>query len=172
MAIALAAIHRLDGTGLRRELYEVPNSGGHSTARSSELAVRAREEWRRFDTSTPVLTHFDFWCGNALWQQDGLVGVVDWSGARCAPRGLDVAWCRQDLVLLGSPSAAELFLHAYEQHSGHTVSDVRGWDIVAAAHADPEVESWAVNYRGVGRPDITAAVLRDRFDNWVADLLN
>lgn len=164
MAIALAAIHQLDGSGLRPELYELPNRGGR-------LSARAREEWRRLDLSTRVLTHFDFWCGNALWEQDRLVGVIDWSGARYAPRGVDVAWCRQDLVLLASPSAADWFLHTYEKQSGQTVSDVRSWDILAAAHADSEVESWAVNYRGIGRVDITADILRERFDNWVAKLL-
>lgn len=164
MAIALAAIHRLDGDGLRPEPQEPPRTTGR-------LADCARAAWSRIDVSERVMTHFDFWCGNALWRNDDLVGVVDWNGARWAPRGVDVAWCRQDLVLLGSVDAADAFLQMYEQHSGKHVPDIHAWDVLAAAHADPHVESWDVNYRGIGRSDITADRLRQRLDCWISDLL-
>lgn len=164
MAIALAAIHRLDGSGLRPEPQEPPR-------RSGRLAARAHEEWERLDLSTRVLTHFDFWCGNALWNGDRLVGVVDWNGARWAPRGVDVAWCRQDLVLLGSVDAADTFLQRYEERSGQAVHEMHSWDILAAERADPHVESWGASYRGIGRSDITAVVLRGRLDRWIDELL-
>ena len=164
MAIALAAIHRLDGDGLRPEPQEPPRTTG-------PLAESARDAWRRIDVSERVLTHFDFWCGNALWRNDDLIGVVDWNGARWAPRGVDVAWCRQDLVLLGSVDAADAFLQVYEQHSGERVADIHAWDVLAAERADPHVESWDVNYCGIGRSDITADVLRTRLDAWVDVLL-
>lgn len=164
MALALAAIHRLDGEGLRAEPQEPPRATGR-------LAEAARDAWSRLDLSHRVLTHFDFWCGNALWTGDELVGVVDWNGARSAPRGVDVAWCRQDLVLLGSPQAADDFLQRYTELSGHTVPDIPAWDVLAAAQADPHVESWDANYRGIGRSDLTADLLRRRLDGWIADLL-
>lgn len=160
LAAMLARIHRLDGSGLG-EAPAVPVAG------HDPLAAAARDAWSRLDLSERVLTHYDYWSGNALWTGDALAGVVDWSGARSAPRGVDVAWCRQDLVLLGSADAAEHFLHVYEQHAGVAVADVRAWDLLAAAHADPEVESWAANYHGIGRPDLTSAVLRQRLDGWV-----
>lgn len=164
MATALAAIHRLDGTGLREEPHPPP-------AAPSPLSARAHEEWARLDVSERVLTHFDFWCGNALWHGPRLVGLVDWSGARSAPRGVDIAWCRQDLVLLGSRAAADIFLQTYVRQSGHDVPDVRAWDVLAAARADAHVESWEANYRGIGRDEITEHVLRERFDAWVRELL-
>lgn len=164
LAIALAAIHRLDGVGLRPEPQEPPGTTGR-------LAESAREAWCRIDLSERVLTHFDFWCGNALWEAGRLTGVVDWNGARWAPRGVDVAWCRQDLVLLGSSSAADDFLQTYEKHSGQRILDIRAWDILAAERADPHVESWDVNYHGIGRGDVTAEVLRRRFNRWVDELL-
>ncbi|WP_245988514.1 phosphotransferase family protein [Flexivirga caeni] len=145
MADALAKVHRLDGTGLRTE--------PHTDAAGER-----------------VLTHFDFWCGNALWDGDRLVGLVDCSGARLAPRGVDVAWCRQDLVLLGSRDAADLFLRTYEERSGHAVDDIHAWDVRAATQAGPSVESWDVNYCGIGRTELTSAVLRERFDAWTASL--
>lgn len=165
LADVLARIHRLDGTGLRPEPQQ-------PAVRPGRLSAAAQEAWHRVDLTERVLTHFDFWCGNALWDADQLVGVVDWSGARWAPRGVDVAWCRQDLVLLGSPAAAEDFLHSYERRCGRQVSDIRAWDILAAEHADPHVESWDGNYHGIGRSDITSRVLRERLDAWTETLLS
>lgn len=164
LAVALAAIHRLDGVGLRPEPQEPPGTTGR-------LAESAGEAWRRIDLSERVLTHFDFWCGNALWEAGRLTGVVDWNGARWAPRGVDVAWCRQDLVLLGSSSAADALLHTYEEHSGQRVLDIHEWGILAAERADPYVESWDVNYHGIGRGDVTAEVLRRRLNHWIGELL-
>jgi aminoglycoside phosphotransferase (APT) family kinase protein len=164
MAEALTRIHALDGTGLR-PAPSAPPSG------DSPLAVRTRHDWSRLGRSATVLTHFDFWTGNALWQRDVLTGVVDWCSARSAPRGLDVAWCRLDLVLLGSVDAAEAFLARYESLSSVLVDDVAAWDRHAAAHADPDVESWSANYAGIGRPHLTGEVLRRRFDHWTQRLL-
>lgn len=163
MAVALARIHQLDGSGLRDTFQWAPSGVG-------KLADAARAAWESLDLTGPVLTHYDFWSGNALWDGDSLTGVADWSGARRAPRGVDVAWCRQDLVLLGSRSAAEHFLGVYEARAGVDVADISAWDLLAAAHADPGVESWAANYEGVGRPDITPTVLRHRLDSWTRSL--
>lgn len=130
-----------------------------------------RDGWSALAEEPPVLAHHDFWCGNALWAGSRLTGVVDWSSARPAPRGVDVAWCRQDLVLLGSPSAAQTFVTAYERAAGLAVANLRLWDLHAAAYARNAVESWAPNYVGIGRA-ITPADLRRRLDDWITALLH
>ncbi|GAB3430636.1 phosphotransferase family protein [Flindersiella endophytica] len=163
LAAALARVHQLEGTGLRTAPARPPSG-------DSEIAARARREWDRLDTSETVLTHYDYWCGNALWDAGQLTGIVDWSGARNAPRGVDVAWCRLDLVLLGSPDAAEHFLAEYEHHSRQPLPDVNAWDVQAAAQATSAVESWLPNYHGIGRADLTAGMLRERMDAWIAVL--
>lgn len=163
MAGALARIHRLDGTGLRPEPLAPPSG-------DTAITALARRQWHRLDTSERVLTHYDFWCGNALWDRGALTGVVDWSGARHAPRGVDVAWCRLDLILLGSTRAADDFLTEYHRQAGRVLSDIHAWDVQAAAQADPIVESWELNYRGIGRTDLTASILRERLDAWTATL--
>lgn len=163
LGTALAAIHRLDPIGL-------PDDAREPSLRAGRLASTAHEAWREVDLDR-VLTHGDFWSGNTVWEGDRLTGIVDWSGAMSAPRGVDLAWCRQDLVLLGSPEAADRFLIAYQAASGHRVVDVHAWDAVAAARADPYVETWAPNYAGIGRPEITGRVLRERFDAWVRTLI-
>lgn len=163
MAAALIRIHALSGEGL-------PAAPAAPPTGTSRLAQRAQDEWNSLDLDDPVLTHFDFWSGNALWSGRRLTGVVDWAGARQGPRGIDLAWCRQDLVLLGSTSAPEVFLNEYERGLGRTVGDIRPWDVQAAASAHERVETWLPNYHGIGRTDMTERDLRHRLDAWNASL--
>ncbi|HEX8498661.1 MAG TPA: aminoglycoside phosphotransferase family protein [Actinomycetales bacterium] len=163
LARGLALVHRLDGTGLRP-------AGVHPPTGLGPAAQRARDRWDELDRREPVLTHDDYWSGNTLWQGGSLSGIVDWSGARQAPRGVDLAWCRLDLVLLGCPAAARTLLHEYERASGRQIADIIGWDVQAAAHAEDVVESWAANYAGVGRRHLTGRALRERLDRWSHDL--
>jgi aminoglycoside phosphotransferase (APT) family kinase protein len=163
MGRALAEIHRLDPVDL-------PDESRRPTRRAGRLATSAHEAWREVDLDR-VLTHGDFWSGNALWEGERLTGIVDWSGAMSAPRGVDIAWCRQDLVLLGSTAAADRFLAVYEGATGQRVRDVRAWDVIAAARADAYLETWAPNYAGIGRPEIDGRLLRSRFDTWVGSLI-
>ncbi|GAB3087642.1 dihydrofolate reductase [Nocardioides zeae] len=139
MAEALAALHARDGADL-------PVSS----------AVAAPPSARS------VLVHGDFWSGNLLWDGRRAVGVVDWTGACRGPAELDVAWARQDLVLLGSTEAARIFLEAYERASGVRLGDVPAWDRWAVDRAAPQVAGWATNYAGIGRPDLTGPVLVER----------
>ena len=164
MAGALARVHALPGDGLRTAPITAPSGKGPA-------AHAARQSWDALDMTTRVLTHFDFWCGNALWEGRELTGVVDWSGARSAPRGVDVAWARQDLVLLGSPHASQVFQDEYQRLSGQTLSDLHEWDVQAAAQAEPAVETWAPNYAGIGRTELDGAVLRRRLTSWIGHLL-
>lgn len=163
MAAALVRIHELDGAGLP-QTPQSPPSG------DSAIAVRAQKEWANLDRDKEVLTHTDFWAGNALWADGRLTGVVDWSGASRGPRGVDLAWCRQDLVLLGSAEAAAVFLDEYERLLGRRIHDIRAWDVQAAARAHDRVETWLPNYHGIGLTDMTAEDLRHRLDTWNAQL--
>ena len=164
MAVALARIHELDGKGLRTQPYEPPAGTG-------VVEQAAQRAWSQLDMTDFVLTHSDFWCGNALWDGCVLTGIVDWLGAHRAPRGVDVAWCRLDLVLLGETEAADLFLSEYALASGVRVADQRSWDLQAAAHADDNVDTWSPNYRDIGRTELTPQLLRRRFDSWSVALL-
>ncbi|GAB3263378.1 hypothetical protein GCM10027425_27800 [Alteromonas gracilis] len=161
LAQVLARIHASGGEGLRDAEVSAPETSGPLAA-----AARALVGSRPGGGSDAVLTHYDFWCGNTLWIDDRPTGVVDWSGARRAPRGQDVAWCRLDLVLLHGVEAAEAFLAAYEEAADVTVDDVADWDLLAAAHAEDAVEGWAPNYAGIGRPELTPEALRGRLVGW------
>ncbi|MFI6229072.1 phosphotransferase family protein [Micromonospora echinospora] len=118
----------------------------------------------------PVLTHYDFWSGNVLWEQKTITGVVDWSGAARASRGLDVSWCRLDLRLLHGPDSAETFLKAYEQ-AAEAVPELALWDLFAVQNSYRSVESWLPNYHDLGRTDLTSADLRERHISWTQECL-
>ncbi|HEY2443298.1 MAG TPA: aminoglycoside phosphotransferase family protein [Streptosporangiaceae bacterium] len=114
-----------------------------------------------------VLTHFDYWSGNVLWESGVLSGVVDWSGAALAPRGFDLGWCRLDLALLfGDSVAADLFLAAYQDACGLAVGDMAQWDLHATLRSRHDVEDWLPNYHDLGRTDLSRGELRRRHSAW------
>jgi aminoglycoside phosphotransferase (APT) family kinase protein len=127
--------------------------------------------WERLVSAPTVLTHYDFWSGNVLWQGDVLSGVVDWSGAALGPAGFDLGWCRLDLYILYDKHIADAFLSSYEAATGSRVPDARLWDLWAAARSEQDVEAWVRNYRDLGRPDLTATELRRRHTAWTEHLL-
>lgn len=98
--------------------------------------------------------------------------VVDWSAARRGSRAVDLAWCRQDLVLLGSVEAAASLRRVYDAAARVETDDLAVWDIAAAAQAEEVVESWSPNWEGMGRPELTGRVMRARLDEWIARLLS
>ncbi|MEH1165268.1 aminoglycoside phosphotransferase family protein [Micromonospora sp. CPCC 205539] len=118
-----------------------------------------------------VLTHYDYWSGNVLWQGGAITGIVDWAGASRAPRGFDVSWCRLDLVLLHGPIVANVFLSAYQEAAGEAVPDMPLWDLFALSNSHRAVETWLPNYHDLDRTDLTAADLRDRHTAWTTECL-
>lgn len=166
LAQALARVHQITGRGLR----EAPAQGPSGDSRIA-IAGLARDRFARLDLSERVLTHYDFWTGNTLWKRRTLVGVVDWSGARSAPRGVDLAWARLDLILQGRPQAAQMFLDHYRDATGVCVADIREWDLQAAAQAVDAVGTWSPNYVGIGLADLTADRLTTRMAAWIERLL-
>lgn len=171
LARALAVVHALDPGPL-----EVRDSVGPHAAAAYEAGRREsglRPPDPEILAAPAVLTHGDYWCGNALWAagpEVELTGLVDWSGAHRAPRGADLAWCRQDLALLGSPEAADLFAAEYCRLTGFDPAHVHHWDVQATWRAWGRVGDWAENYAGIGRRELTAPALETHFATWVEHL--
>ena len=153
---ALARIHSLAVDDQLPELFTEP------AATSPMHSV-----WRKLEDAPRVLTHNDFWSGNTVWLHERLTGIVDWSGAGRAPRGYDLAWCRQDLVFLYDVSVADVFTRAYDEAFGSPTPDLALWDHFAAMKAYPRVETWAPNYTDLGRADLDGAGLRRRLTEWM-----
>lgn len=137
-------------------------------ARIHATPAPALREWG--DEPGRVLTHYDYWSGNVLWDGPKLSGIVDWSGACRAPRGFDVSWCRLDLVLLHGTEVAAVFLDAYERAAGTAIPGVRRWDLLALDSSRERIETWEPNYTGLGRHDLTGAELRARHTRWAEEL--
>ncbi len=127
--------------------------------------------WESLAAEPAGLTHNDFWSGNTVWQDGTLTGVVDWSGAALGPRRFDLGWCRLDLYLLFDQRVADRFLESYQAASGNACPDPLLADLWAAARSHASVESWAPNYRDLGRADLTARVLRERHAAWTRHLI-
>jgi len=126
------------------------------------------EAWARLSAGPRVLTHYDFWSGNTLWEGGRLSGVVDWSGAGLAPRGVDISWARLDLFLLFDEDIADVLTSAYQRVAATEISDLALWDLYAATNADSGIEGWAPNYQELGLNDLGPLVLRQRLTEWMS----
>jgi aminoglycoside phosphotransferase (APT) family kinase protein len=168
---ALACVHRARGHQFTpfRKVYEM--TGGRLEDLSGPARSRVEACWQRINDEPLVLTHYDFWSGNVVWDADRLSGIVDWNGGSLGPRGFDVGWCRLDLYLLYDEEIADLFLHSYEAAFDEVLHDTALWDLWAVARSDDTVDTWVPNYLDLGRPDLTAGVLRKRHREWTDNSL-
>lgn len=167
---ALAELHALPRDGLAALPSLFDDRGGSPELLDGPLATRVWSAWAQITASPQVLTHGDYWSGNVVWRDGVLSGVVDWSGATRGPRGFDVGWCRLDLYLLFDEPLADVFLAAYEDAAGCPVGDMALWDCWAVARSHDNVETWAPNYRPLGRADLDEDELRRRHSEWTARL--
>jgi aminoglycoside phosphotransferase (APT) family kinase protein len=168
LATALTAIH-----GMRPSPsdYIFPTLG-HDDGHTSEKAVREHplgvELWKRrakaISTLVPdetVYVHHDFWPGNTLWVDQRLVAVVDWEGGSIADPALDVAYCAQDIQLLGMNSVADHFVQEYRRISGRPLANLTYWELVALCRPMPDIAVWVPAWHAVGI-EISADEVRGR----------
>lgn len=90
----------------------------------------------------PSLVHIDYWSGNILWDKGVISAVVDWEEAAQGDPGIDVAYCRMDMILCGMSEAAEEFLAVYEKETGKPVSNLGLWELAAAVRPMFNPEGW------------------------------
>ncbi|GAA4155813.1 hypothetical protein GCM10022286_05290 [Gryllotalpicola daejeonensis] len=134
------------------------------------------EAARRLDGAPPEgptgLVHGDLWSGNALWNGDDLVAVIDWDCAGVGPAGVDLGSLRLDAALAWGPEAAEHVLAGWEREAGERAADVAYWDAVAAVNTPPDL-GWFVEgtVDALGRPDLTRELMVQRRDAFLRDAL-
>jgi aminoglycoside phosphotransferase (APT) family kinase protein len=168
---ALARIHATASDRLAGFPRVFDRPGESRAALRGPAASLVSARWESLTSVQAVLTHYDFWSGNIVWQDGTLTGVVDWSGAALGPRNFDLGWCRLDLYLLFDQYLADRFLEWYQAACEAACPAPLLADLWAAARSHTSVESWVPNYRDLGRPDLTAQVLRERHAAWTRYLI-
>lgn len=102
----------------------------------------ARALWSRARRESPGLVHVDYWSGNVLWDGGEIAAVVDWEEAAWGDAGIDVAYARMEMFLLGLDAAADVFLRVYEAERGRRVANLVLWELAAAARPMFSPEGW------------------------------
>jgi aminoglycoside phosphotransferase (APT) family kinase protein len=100
------------------------------------------DRWPNIQRAPAGLVHIDYWPGNILWDAGRIVAVVDWEEAAYGDPGIDVAYCRMEMVLSGMGEAADVFLSAYEAEVGQRVANLGFWELAAAARPMFSPEGW------------------------------
>lgn len=168
---ALARVHATPLAPLRGLPRLADTSGGQRVRLGGPAADLVAAGWDDLYAAPEVLTHYDFWSGNVVWESGAVSGVVDWSGAALGPASFDLGWCRLDLVLLYGERIADVLTRAYTSASDGALPDIRLADLWAVARSHGEVETWAPNYLDLGRRDLDGAELGRRYGAWVAKLV-
>jgi aminoglycoside phosphotransferase (APT) family kinase protein len=184
LAHTLAAIHRADtgafDLGFLRgpstsldALIERDMGAGPPGGDPRRAAIRAAlaSWWPYLTLPAPTLTHGDYWAGNTLWSRGRLTGVVDWDWAALDYPAAEVGYCRMDLAMTIGGDVPDRFLAAYEDAAGRPVPDIDFWGLVAAYRAPFDPAIWLPGLHDLGRTDITAAMMRERWQRFTDDAL-
>jgi aminoglycoside phosphotransferase (APT) family kinase protein len=179
---ALAAVHAVrPGPGHALPVRERPipasdfvaarRAGAASTPLLDAAEVGMREGRARVDD--PVLVHGDIWHGNLLWTGDRVSGIVDWDMAGVGHPGVDVGALRLDAALLYGIEAAGPVLDGWRAvGAGPADGSQPYWDVVAAANTPTDLAGFLPVIQDQGRPDLDAAVLTARRDDFLRRALD
>ncbi|HYD08750.1 MAG TPA: phosphotransferase [Acidimicrobiales bacterium] len=111
-----------------------------------------------------VFCHGDFHPGNVLVAPGDpatVTGVVDWSGCRFAPRGMDVGIARCDMAIEPGGDAPDVFLASYEEAAGVRVEHVSLWDAQGIGRVERWCHEWVDSWDELDVP-VTEALMRER----------
>jgi aminoglycoside phosphotransferase (APT) family kinase protein len=177
LAEALAAIHRVRPPAERRPRpYQ---SWAAPEKRVVPPWAREPAVWRAafaaIEGDPPahgeVFLHRDFHPGNVLFRDGRVSGVVDWVETSWGPAELDLAHCCTGLAFLHGPPAAAAMRAAYDRARGAPLAPSPYWALIDAVGFLPDPEKVARPWRESGRPDLTAALMRRRFEDYVAEIV-
>lgn len=114
------------------------------------------------------LLHGDYWPENILWQQEDIVGILDWEDAAVGDPLSDVAAASMELRYLFGLPGQQRFLRTYQAYSSIDQRRLALWQVYVAAAAQHFMGQWGLaaereaHMRSVALASIreAAAVLR------------
>jgi aminoglycoside phosphotransferase (APT) family kinase protein len=143
LAEALVGIHEVDLPVVRalppyRPYYDPQLDGYRHPPRWSRqpaLWQRVFQILRAGPPSAPLgFIHRDYHPGQTLWNEDWLVGIVDWTTGCLGPRGIDLARMRLNLAGRYGVDTSDHFLGLYREVGGIDAYHPY-WDLLDAADA-------------------------------------
>lgn len=149
MAEALARIHAVpvaDFPALPVRDDPLPELLGFLPPDAEFDALRARltgMATARSAASATVL-HGDFWPGNLLWQDEEIVGILDWEDAACGDPLSDVACTALELRYVAGRGGAEGFVRAYGRLRPIAPRRLALWQIYVAAAGQHSMGGWGL----------------------------
>jgi aminoglycoside phosphotransferase len=141
-------------------------AGPNGPTRELRAAAAARLAARPPAAGDLVLVHGDCWQGNAMWDNDDLVGFIDWDAAGIGPAGIDLSGMRLDAAFYFGVNAVDTVTVGWTDATGVEPIDVAGWDLVAALATPADLSVWIATIREVGRPDLDVATVAARRDEF------
>jgi Ser/Thr protein kinase RdoA (MazF antagonist) len=158
LARVAATIHDVDPDGFAHDYfpwYERDELRPPAGSRWPALWETANELRRaHVPAYAPTFVHRDFHPGNVLWSRGRATGVVDWPNGCRGPWGCDIAHCRDNLVSLSGPDAADRFLADYEAVTGRTYD----WFWELASILEHDDSEWAPERLAEVEPRLEHAV--------------
>ena len=94
--------------------------------------------------SEPVLLHGDYWPGNLLWRDGGLVAILDWEDAALGDPLSDVASCRLELVWKYGPAAMRHFTRSYARERAIDTRRLALWEVYVASAGAHFMGAWSL----------------------------
>ena len=110
-----------------------------------ELWQAASRRYPFLKPVSPALVHIDYWSGNILWEGNEISAVLDWEEAACGDPGIDVAYARMNILLMGLPEAAVEFLRVYQAETGRAVENLGFWEMAAAVRPMDDPAAWELD---------------------------
>ncbi len=156
MAEALAQIHKApigafktlpSRTNPIPELYDYLPSGTTCFQLRKLLSNNQFCEY----SGKPGLLHGDFWAGNLIWDQDQLVGILDWEDAAIGDPMCDLATARLELLWKFNDETVQHFTQHYAQRLPINLWRLALWQVFVGSAALKFMGDWGLEAKIVNR---------------------
>lgn len=134
-AECLAAVHRLDVTGLT-----LPSAQARLARYAAGESPHA-ELLRRCmpaHAERPVLLHGDLWPGNTIWNNDDtLAALIDWESAMLGDPWADISAARLEILWAWGRPAMDAFTQRFAELTPSPPLALPAWEIAAVLRLEP-----------------------------------